>query len=926
MGISKIEVESTNKNNKLELLMNEFEELFEEKVGKYKYEKVTLKVKEGCTPVFCKPRPIPFAFKKKVDEELDRLEKEDIIQKVETSEWGTPLVPVIKPDGSIRLCADYKTTVNKYLVDINHPLPRVEDVFVALQGGKTFSKLDFLNAYNQLELCENTQKLLAWSTSKGIYLVKRLPFGTKPACSKFQSVIEKVLLGTKGVKNFLDDIIVTGSSEQEHLDNLREVFKRLQKAGFRLNKKKCSFFQPKINYLGHVIGSEGIERDENKVKAMLNAIEPKRVTEVKAFTGMVNYYVKFIPNLSTLLGPIYNLLKKEVKFVWTKECREAFNKTKQAMASESLLVHYNPDLDVVLSCDASEYGIGAVLMHIFENGEKRPVGYASRILTVAERKYSVIQKEALAVFWGVKKFSQYLLGRKFFLETDHKPLLALYGEKKGIPVMASGRIQRWALYLSEFDYQVVHFKGNDNKVADGLSRLPDKDDVLIQTKEVDYVDFMENTMPIDYEILRVETKKDKEFSLVIKFLNEGWPIKVSEELKPYAIREEEFCVDKDILMWGYRILIPKVLRKDLLKEVHSTHMGMSKMKTLCRSYMWWPGLDKDIEKWVQSCDACLQSRSEPILAEPKKWEEASCPMDRIHIDFLYLQGKNYLIMTDIFTKWPEVAEMKILNSGSVIEKLREIFARFGLPNKIVSDNGPQFRSEEFIQFCKNNMIRFVTSPPYHPATNGSAENAVKSLKNGILKAVKDKINKNVSLNTLIQRYLLTYRNTPHWITGESPSYRMFGRKIKTRLDQLYIPIEKNKYVKRFRKVYFKEGDIVYARDYSNPNKKEWKKGTVEEVLGDRIYLVRLEKGNVIWRRHVDQLIEVGKINEKSFEIEENEEGEEQTELEEKKINEVKEEAIDKKKYEINESLEKEVEVPLPKRSKRKRKKPDRLNI
>lgn len=165
---------------------------------------------------------------------------------------------------------------------------------------------------------------------------------------------------------------------------------------------------------------------------MLNAVEPKSVTEVKAFTGMVNYYAKFIPNLSTLLGPIYNLLKKDMKFVWTNECRKAFNKTKQAMTSESLLVHYNPDLSVVLSCDASEYGIGAVLMHIFENEEKRPVGYASRILTVAEKKYSVIQKEALAVFWGVKNFSQYLLGRKFFRETDHKTLLDLYGENKGI--------------------------------------------------------------------------------------------------------------------------------------------------------------------------------------------------------------------------------------------------------------------------------------------------------------------------------------------------------------------------------------------------------------------------------------------------------------------------------------------------------------
>jgi len=252
---------------------------------------------------------------------------------------------------------------------------------------------------------------------------------------------------------------------------------------------------------------------------------------------MVNYYAKFIPNLSTLLGPIYNLLKKEVKFVWTSECRKAFNKTKQTMASESLLVDYNSDLSVVLSCDASEYGIGAVLMHIFENEERRPVGYASRILIVDEKKYSVIQKEALAVFWFVKKFSQYLSGRKFFLETDHKPLLALYGENKGIPVMASGRIQRWALYLSEFVYQILHVKGNDNKVADGLSRLPDKYDVQTQTNETDYVDFMENTMPIDYEILRVGTKKDKEFNLVIKYLYKGWPIKVSEELKPYAIRK-----------------------------------------------------------------------------------------------------------------------------------------------------------------------------------------------------------------------------------------------------------------------------------------------------------------------------------------------------------------------------------------------------
>lgn len=245
LGIQLVEISNVTVEKKGNLekginkLLEEFDELFKNELGKYKYEKVTLEVKEGARPVFCKPRTIPFAFKSKVEAELERLEKENVIEKVGTSSWGTP---VMKPNGGVRLCADYKITINKFLEDYNHPLPRVEKLFVALQGGKLFSKIDFVNAYNQLELCEETQKRLAWSTHKGIYIVKRLPFGTKPACSIFQAIIEKVLQGIKGVKNFLDDIIVTGSDDRDHLSNLREVFMRLKEAGFRLNLKKCCFF------------------------------------------------------------------------------------------------------------------------------------------------------------------------------------------------------------------------------------------------------------------------------------------------------------------------------------------------------------------------------------------------------------------------------------------------------------------------------------------------------------------------------------------------------------------------------------------------------------------------------------------------------------------------------------------------------------
>jgi len=227
---------------------------------------------------------------------------------------------------------------------------------------------------------------------------------------------------------------------------------------------------------------------------------------------------------------------------------------------------------------------------------------------------------------------------------------------------------------------------------------------------------------------------------------------------------------------------------------------------------------------------------------------------------LYLNNKNYLIWIDAFKKWPEVVEMSKMNSVHLIEKLREIFGRFGLPNKIISDNGPQFRASAFIEFCKQNGIVFYTSPSFHPVTNGAAENAVKSFKIGIQKALKDKKNKDVTVSTLINRYLFMYRNSPHWTTNECPAKLMFGRKLKTRLDFLkYSKIKSNTEIyknKKFRKEVFKEGDIVYARDFSNPNKKNWEKAVIEEVLGNRNYIVRLEDKELVWRRHIDHIIKL----------------------------------------------------------------------
>lgn len=329
----------------LAMLLKEYDDLFRDELGLYKYEKINLDISPQVKPVFCKPRQIPFAFREAVDKELDELEKRGVISLVENVEWGTPLVPVVKHDGKIRLCADYKVTVNKYLQDVKHPMPRIEELFAALQGGVRYTKLDFICAYNQLELTDETKKLLCWSTHRGIYLLNRLPYGTKPACAIFQKKVEKVLQGAEGVINFMDDIVVTGRNREEHLKNLREVLERLYRAGFRLNLKKCKFFQPQIKYLGHIINNEGLHKDPEKIRAIVECPCPQDVSQIKSYLGMIQYYGKFVANLSTMLGPLYKLLKGDVSFRWDKECEQAFKESKAAISSEQSLAHFDPNTD-----------------------------------------------------------------------------------------------------------------------------------------------------------------------------------------------------------------------------------------------------------------------------------------------------------------------------------------------------------------------------------------------------------------------------------------------------------------------------------------------------------------------------------------------------------------------------------------------------
>ena len=421
-------------------VLDKHSEVFRSDLGCLRGTNVSLHLDKEVQPRFFKARPVPLALKRKVEDELQRLEGAGIISPVQFSKWAAPVVPVMKKNGTVRLCGDYRTTANLACPVDPYPLPRVEELLANLAGGKYFTKLDMSQAYLQLPLDDDSKELVTVNTHKGLFRYNRLPFGISSAPAIFQRCMESLLQGLEGVSVYLDDVLVTGSSLDEHLQNLDTVLGKFESAGLTLNESKCSFMRPSIEYLGHVIDHEGLHSTEEKIKAIKEAPTPRNVSELRSFLGIVNYYSQFLQNLSTKLALLYRLLNKNAKWLWTKDHEAAFVAAKHALQNDSLLIHYDSTKELILACDASQYGLGTVLSHSLDDGTERPIAYVSRTLTTAEKNYSQLEKEGLAIIFGVKKFHNYLYGRRFTIESDHQPLSYLFHESKGISPMASSRI------------------------------------------------------------------------------------------------------------------------------------------------------------------------------------------------------------------------------------------------------------------------------------------------------------------------------------------------------------------------------------------------------------------------------------------------------------------------------------------------------
>ena len=839
---------------KLQSILDRHKLVFDKALGHCTKVHGHIQLKPDAVPKFFKPRPIAFAYLDGVKEEIQRNVDAGILQHIQTSPWAAPIVPIRKPSGKIRICGDFKVTINPQILVDQHPIPSIDELLTRLNNGDKFTKLDLSDAYLQIELDEESKRLVVINTPMGLFRYTRMPFGIANAPAIFQRIIDQVIAGIPNCAAYLDDIIITGTTEEEHLKTLDLVLSRLAEFGLRCNLPKCSFFQDEVSYLGYRISKSGKSPDSTRTEAIRNLPTPKSLKEIEAFIGKINYYGKFIANFSDSCEPLNQLRRKNVKWQWTAECQKAFDHLKHCLSEATILVHFDAHLPIILATDASSYGIGAVIMHRYPDGSEKPIAHASKTLTDTERNYSQIEKEALSIIYGVRKFHQYLAGRHFELITDHQPLLTIYSPVKGIPVATANKLQRWALCLMGYSYTIRYKPTHLHANADALSRLPtSSDDSFVDTDALHIHQIHQmiiDESPVDAKEVQSALDKDEILRTVKHFTLTEWSKSFSKDkqpaLAPYYDARHSLSVVHGCLLRDAQVIIPTQLRSRVLGMLHQAHLGPVKMKQMARLHCWWPKMDSDITNMANSCQICAQSAIMP-KERFSPWPEPEHVWSRVHMDFAGpVYGSKWLIVIDAKSKFPFVADMgNDTTARSLCNVLEQTIDFLGPPNTLVSDNGPPFNSIEMQQFYRKYGINHITTAPYHPASNGIAERFVRSFKEGMIKQQHSgQTNKTIALRNVLRNY----RWTPHTSTGIPPADMLLTRPVRTELTRLKPDSSMlNPTIPKYH-----IGQLVWTMNPQLNKRTQWQSACVQRTIGSMLYEVQLANGQ-LWKRHQNQL-------------------------------------------------------------------------
>lgn len=698
-------------------------------------------------------------------EQVDEMLALDVIEPCESA-WSSPVLIVTKKNGQPRFCLDSRK-LNAVTKKDAYNLPYVSEILDNLRDAKYLSSVDLSKAFWQIPIePKDRDKTAFYVPGRGSLRFKTTPFGLTNAPATQQRLVD-LLFGDMEGKTFayLDDIIIISSTFEEHVSRLLRVLDKLKQANLTVNFEKSNFFRSELKYLGYVVNARGLHTDPEKVQAILNFPVPTSKKELKRFLGTATWYRRFVPNFSTVAGPLNKLTsngKKSPPFRWTPEADAAFNALKECLVSAPVLacpVYTEP---FQVHTDASNYGIGAMLTQNID-GKEHPIAYMSRSLSGAEKNYSITERETLAVLVALEHWRCYLEnGLKFVVYTDHSALKWFLSLDN-----PTGRLARWGVRLSSFNFELKHRKGVDNVIPDALSRA----------------------VPISAISLAnsISTTSDEWYKKIYNgCLNDPkrYPNFNIKNNSLFRLSKNKTNLTSE---FAWKEVVPLEFRQQIIKENHSVptagHLGIFKTYNRLALSYYWPGMHESVVKYIGSCAVCLtyKSQNHTTLGEMGRPKQCSRPHQMISVDFVgplpvtRKQNSYMLVVTCCFTKYCNIFPLRRATADAVVNVLENsIFLVYGIPQTIFLDNGSHFISSTTkALFEKYKVPNVYFTPRYTPQIN-LVERYNKTIVTSLSTFVE---NDHRSWDIYIPQVQFAINNSVNEATGYTPSFLVYGREL-----------------------------------------------------------------------------------------------------------------------------------------------------
>lgn len=835
--------------------------------------KVNLEIDGNVPPVIQQPRRVPIALRGALKIELNNLEKCGIIAKENKhTEWVSNILIVNRGSDSLRICLD-PIPLNKALKRPNLQFTTLDEILPELGQAQVFSTVDARKGFWHVELNERSSKLTTFWTPFGRYRWLRLPFGISSAPEIFQTKLQEIIQDMKGVECLADDLLVYGRGKtfqealENHNKNLEDLFIRLRENNVKLNRSKLKLCETSVKFFGHVLTNQGLKADDAKIATIKNYPVPSNRAELHRFIGMTTYLSRFIPNLSSNCTNLRKLISEKEPWEWNTIQETEFQNLKSLVSDVKTLRYYDRRLPLVIECDASSFGLGVAVFQ-----EKGIIGYASRTLTKTERNYAQIEKELLAILFACTRFDQLVVGNLHtIVKTDHKPLISIF--KKPL-LSAPKRLQHMLMNLQRYSLEIQFVTGKENTVADAISRAPYDDasssaefrkknvfKIFQELEDWELSSYLKVSDSCLNNIIEA-TANDVALVRIQKYISNGWPTsieRVPADAKIYFKYKDELSTQDGLVFRNDRIVIPCSLQRSMIEKVHASHNGIEATLKLARENLFWPSMSSQIVDVVKECSVCAKFASSQAKPPMQSTAVPVYPFQVVSMDVFFAEyaGKrqNFLVTVDHYSDFIEVDVLKSLSASCLVKTCQMNFARHGVPQLVISDNGTNFINKEMSEMARTWNFKHSTSAPHHQQANGKAEAAVKIVKRLIQKAEET--------GQSLWYVLLHWRNIPNKI-GSSPACRLFSRSTRCgvpaavekycpkTIDKVPEHIVQNKrrvkyyYDRKSRPLPVLEtGSPVYVQLRPEDN-KIWTPATIDNKLNDRSYIV--DVGGASYRR------------------------------------------------------------------------------